>query len=281
MLASRGMATPRRPIIRSQPAVETASTPQRDPNTGDPGPAQGGPLVWRERTFVAALAGAVAIVLLAIILWSFDTPHPFLWDEANYVNFSVRDAAFLKNGGPARLAKALLFEDPQRPPAYRIFALPITMLDPSARALRLASLVGLLATLAVVWRALRAVAGQAPAALGVALVATSPAVGSAFAWFGTEYPLFLATALLSMAVLDARLSRSASTSLTAVATGLGFWSKTSFIAIALPIFVAAFALLPQKRRTLLRGGALGVFLATPWWAWNWRAAIRFLVESGR
>ena len=214
-----------------------------------------------------AAAVAVALVAVAMLTWNARHPRPIVWDEANYEAQTIHDAELARGGGAVRLAKAFIFEDVERPPAYRVLAFPLTMLGASLRGLRVLSIAFFVLTCAVLaWGAPR---GGAVAAL---LFAISPGVIVAFEWYGTDFPLLLACAMLLAALGRPRFDFA----LTLLGVALGLLSKTSFLIFGASLLGARLVVesWPVKRRVLI-ASALGAVVAAPWWWWNWRPALQF------
>jgi hypothetical protein len=218
----------------------------------------------------------VLLATLAAVRWTAAHPSPLWWDEANYFNQLFGDRAAFDRDGVIGVLKSLLFADPARPPAYRMLALPLalplTMASlPSLAALRVLALVVTLGAMALLARAARAVATLPSALLAASFVLAMPGVLTSGAWFGTEYPLFLAIALLLAALL-----RHSPLGL-AAAVALGLLSKTTFALIAGPALLAALLLAREwrERRNLLIPSAAGALVASIWWGWNAVPALRF------
>ncbi|HKO54389.1 MAG TPA: hypothetical protein VJ276_00845 [Thermoanaerobaculia bacterium] len=210
-----------------------------------------------------AAAVAVLVVAAAMLIWNARHPRPIVWDEANYEAQTIRDAELARSGGMVRLLKAFVFEDVERPPAYRVFAFPFTAMGVSLQGLRVLSIVFFVITCALLWSV---------APRGVLLFALSPGVIAAFEWFGTDYPLLLACAMLLVAMCRPRLDFS----LTALGVALGLLSKTSFLIFAASLLGARVLVEPWvvKRRVLI-ASAIGAVVAAPWWWWNAAPALKF------
>src|SRR5688500_5447870 len=85
--------------------------------------------------FAAIFIFGATVVMAAS--WFRDHPLPLYWDEAAYINQVLDDRDALREGGIVAVVKALLFNDPIRPPAYRTIALPVAAcLPPSVFLLR-------------------------------------------------------------------------------------------------------------------------------------------------
>jgi hypothetical protein len=211
------------------------------------------------------------LAVVAAVRWTAAHPQPLWWDEANYYNQVIGDrTAFLRGGLPG-VARSLLFADPARPPAYRVAVLPLIVQRPTLGLLRrFALLVTIFAIALLAWAA-RAVVAWSSALLAAAFVFAMPGVLTAGAWFGTEYPLFLAVALLLASLLRGwRLGL-------AVAVALGLLSKTTFVLIGAPAILVALLLARdwRTRRDLFVPSAIGALAASGWWFWNVGPALRF------
>lgn len=218
---------------------------------------------------LALLIAALAIV--AAVRWTAAHPQPLWWDEANYYNQVIDDRAALLRGGLPGVVKSLLFADPARPPAYRAAVLPLLGQRPTLALLRSFALCVTIGAMALLAWGVRAVASRASALLAAAFVLAMPGVLTSGAWFGTEYPLFLAVALLLASLLRGwRVGL-------AGAVALGLLSKTTFALVGGPAILAALLLARdwRTRRDILLPSALGALTASGWWFWNAAAALRF------
>jgi hypothetical protein len=228
---------------------------------------------------------AVCLVSLAIALlsavaamrWIHAHPFPIWWDEANYYNQVVDDRQAFLRGGPLAVVKSLLFADNQRPPAYRALVAPLAAVTlPSLPLLRSLAFILFMVSLALLWTACRAVASVPNALLATALVFSTPAVLASGAWFGTEYPLYLAIGLLLWSVLrDSPLG-------VAAAVALGLLAKASFLVIGGPVLLVAMitAANRQAARKLFLAAAGGALIAAGWWWCDPVAALQF-AQLGR
>jgi hypothetical protein len=231
-----------------------------------------------KRNAVIATVFAVAIAaltLVALFRWWSAHPYPLWWDEANYVNQSIDDRQAFAERGMGGLARALLFNDPLRPPAYRVFALPFPS---KVIVLRSVSLAVSLIALALLVLAVRGVSTTSGALLAAAMALAMPGVLTSAGWFGTEYPLFLAVAIL-MAALIPRVSAIG----VALAVALGLLSKTTFVVIAGPALLVALLFARRDRRAvsqLFAGGVAGAAIAAGWWLWHARPALAY-AQYGR
>lgn len=215
---------------------------------------------------VAAWA-TVAIVAIAMLVWNARHPRPIVWDDANYEIQTIHDAELARSGGPVRLAKAFLFEDVERPPAYRVIAFPFTFAGASLQGLRMVSIAFFVLSAALLY--FGAPRGGAIAAM---LFALSPSVIAGSEWFGTDYPVILASAMLLAALGRPRWDFW----LTALGVALGLLAKTSFVVFGGTFMIARLLVEPwPKKRSVFLSGAIGALIAAPWWFWNWRSAVGF------
>lgn len=172
--------------------------------------------------------------------------------------------------------------DPPRPPAFRILALPVTLLfGPEPRILRPISF---FYRATFLYLAANEIAGALAGGVSAIFFVTSISVVEATKTFGTEYGLYLATSLTLYFLFknwnvphDDRKNWIG----LGLALGLGAWTKTSFLLIGGPIACLALILswykvvVGRSRLFLTKALALGTALALPWWALNYRAAIAF------
>ena len=221
-------------------------------------------------TLLAALI--VLATLCAALRWTAIHSLPLWWDEAQYANQAIEDHGAFERGGVAGVVKALLFNDPERPPAYRAFVVPLTAFAfPRLAVLRAISLTVTLLAMFVLYLACRS-------ALAVAMVFSMPAVFTSAAWFGTEFPLFLAVAMLCAALVPR-----VSPLLLALAVALGLLSKSTFFIIGAPAILAAMIFARRDRRELVRlvlASAAGGIVAAGWWMWHFGPALRY-AQLGR
>ncbi len=234
-------------------------------------------------------AFTVAVIILAAIRWSLAHPYGVHWDEAEYLNWATVDLQRLYSGRLLRLGGRILIGSQGMPPAYRVLALPFLVpfgFHPTAA--RLASLAGFGLSCWFIYLASRRVGSQTAAALAVLIFTLSPEVVSASMFFGTDAPLYLATAamLYYLFVYWTDPAERPSTWIgLGLAIGLGFWSKASFFAIAPPAIAFALVVSFRKRRTLAgvvplcKACILAGMIGAPWWLLNIRAAIAYAKYS--
>lgn len=208
------------------------------------------------------------LIVTAIIRWQLAHPLPIYWDEANYACQARIDQNLIARGGVTAAIKALLFEDPQRPPAYRVFAMPWSFFwTPSLPFLRALSLTGSLIALGFLWRAACVVASPEAALAGVAAIFVMPGVFLSAGWYGTEFPLFLAIAVLLNSILREQPVG------VIIAVAIGCLAKLTFFVIAAPAILAY--LLFRRRAPVVVAAIPGIALAAPWWFYHWRDAIGY------
>jgi hypothetical protein len=217
----------------------------------------------------------IASALFALVHWWSAHPFPLWWDEANYANQMFEDRDAFAQRGIGGVVRAWLFNDPVRPPAYRVFALPF---PPRLLLLRTVATAISLIGFALMVVAARRVVSTSAALLAAAVVFAMPGLLTSAGWFGTEYPLLLAISIL-MAALIPRISPPG----VAIAVALGLLSKTTFVVVAGPPLLAAFLYLRTDRRNMLRlaGGAFaGAAIASGWWLWHLGPALAY-AQYGR
>lgn len=233
--------------------------------------------------WVLFAAFTVIAIVAAAISWSLAHPYGTYWDEAQYLNEISTDLLRLRSGELLRLLGRLLFADTARPPAYRILALPFLVLTGfHTTVARLSSLVWFALSAWFMYAATRRVASQVAAAFAVLIFALSPEVVSADIRFGTEGPLYLATAAMLYYVFacwDGGSERPSNWIGLGLALGLGSLSKTSFAAIAGPILVFWIVarywtnLRVPKLAALYKAAAIALVLAAPWWLLDGKEAL--------
>jgi len=219
-------------------------------------------IIW----LLVAISSVASVV--AAIRWSLLHPLPLYWDEANYINQSIIDHRLFQSGGVIRLLKQLLFSDPERPPAYRAIAVGATLFStPTLLKLRMVSLALSVTAMVVLWNGMRAVSSPVNAAVAAAAVFSMPGILFGAAWYGTEFPLYLAIALLIDSLLRERPFE------LALAIAIGSLAKTTFFLIGVPtIFTATFV---DRKPRLFFYAIAGSLIAAPWWAIRWRSALEY------
>lgn len=233
------------------------------------------------RALLLTLIACLALELAAMMTWSLATPAGRDPDEAGYVLQALRDVRFAESGGVARLARALVFEDAMRPPAYRMIGFPPAFATYSIHGLRAAWALLFLITGVMVWRTAAPLGGEAAGALASLLFLASPGIVNSAAFYGTEGPLLLATAALLYSALKPRLSNGARTAWAGLSLALGLMSKVSFPAIAGPLLAVAWLLFPTRRRPLFAGGLVALVLCAPWYWWNWGQTLTYARSATR
>lgn len=227
----------------------------------------------------------IAIISVPMVKWNAHHPYGTSWDEALYINRVIMDAQEMEEGGVYRFARAILRRDTSRPPAYRIFAMPVVALfggDP--RLLRSLSLISLLLTTWLVYLTAHRLVGPCASTLAALSFILSIGVVHASLWFNMEYTLYLAIAASLYFILrhwDSALPNDRGWVGLGIALGLGAMSKLSFLLVAVPMVGAA--LFFSWRRWIrgplptyfILGGILGLLLVLPWWAINYTAVLEY------
>jgi Dolichyl-phosphate-mannose-protein mannosyltransferase len=224
-------------------------------------------------------AGAVlGLLITAGLVWSFHHPYGASWDEAQYLNEAQIDVQRLDHGMLLRLGGRILIKSGNRPPAYRLFALPVLgLIGFSAMKARLISLMCFVLSALFVYRGSRRIAGSDASAFSALVFCLSPIVAGASIWFSTEGPLYLATSAMMyffFTIWTEKSEKSRNWIGLGCALGLGLLAKASFLAIAIPP-MAYWAIAGLRKESVIRRPAsqlkavmLGMLIALPWWLPN-------------
>lgn len=232
----------------------------------------------------------ISTITIAAVFWIFAHPYGTTWDEARYINRAYRDVAFFEKGGIVELIKVLVNEDKSRPPAYRLLALPITLLfGANSTIIRLISLVALWVSLAFIYLASRRIAGSNAGAFAVAFLAVCPIIIGSNMRFYVDYPFYLAiAALLYFLFLDWNSAQQPNRSWIGfgLALGLGVLAKPPFIFIAGPIMLLTLILswrkviVSPRPMSLAKASVLASAVMLPWWVFNFKPALAKAFLSG-
>ena len=239
-------------------------------------PSESGSAVAKRLLGLVAAACLIAVIA-GCFGWVVANPQPVYFDEALYANSVINDLAATRAHGIAGFLDAYWRVDPLRPPAERLLVFPIVLaFGPQLFLLRAVSIIGFL--LAALWlgATVRVAAGDAAAALTMALVVAAPVLVHAVKMYGTEFPLVLA--LVGTAwYLTARPRQ---WPLLGLCIGIGLLSKVSYLVSGGPMLFAA--LLGKSRwpdiarpRAIVSASFLGAAIAGTWWirdglvAWNY------------
>ena len=231
----------------------------------------------------------VALIVIASISWIYDHPFGISSDDAAYFNRILLDSKRIEQGGSEFFgggfiffAGSMLLEDRYRPPAYRLLVAPfVYVFGFSPITVRLVSLGFFVVSLLLVYLTARRIAGAAAGAFAVIFLCLCPDVIFASMVFGTEYPLYLATAgVLYFVFLNWDQNRDSLRNWVGlgIALGLGALAKTSFLLVGPSVWVLSFVLSWRRivagpsPKCLLKAAALGIIIALPWWALNFSDA---------
>jgi len=227
----------------------------------------------------------VIAIIAAAVRWSLSHPYGIHWDEASYMNEAWVDAQRLRYGMILKLAGRLLVKSFGRPPAYRLLADPfLAVFGPHATVARLVSLACFALTCWFIYLAARRLSSKTAGAFAVLVFCLSPEVVSASIFFGTDAPLYLAVSamLYYLFVIWRDQPNSARNWVgLGLSIGLGFLSKTSFAAIALPVLAFWFVVdrwghfgVPGMA-SLRKAGTIALFVAGPWWVLNIKSSLAY------
>lgn len=244
-------------------------------------PAKASGLYWSLLAWIT-----VILITVASLVWDHEHPFAFNWDESVYVNEMQTDVNQFHTHGIPGLVKAWLVGDPQRPPAYRVFAFPIALIfGPSPFVLRFVAILFRVITLALIYFGVRRVGTRASAAVSIVLLALCPD----FIFFGmvfyNEYALYLAVAGMCFFVIqtwDQPRGSIFNCLGLGIFLGIGALAKASFPALA-GCFLGMVVFLGLCRRIagpspqfLLNACVVGALIAGPWWALNLRSSLGFV-----
>lgn len=235
------------------------------------------------RSWLLFSTAVVCLILVAAVRWIFAHPYGIHWDEAYYFNEALTDLHKLHSGSLRQLG-SILIEDPFRPPAYRLFALPfLALFGFHTVIVRFVTLACWLATAVFIYLTSRRIASPAAAAVAVLVFCLAPEVLSASTFFSTEGPFLLAVAATLYFLLgywSEEWGRQRWIGL-GLAFGLGLLSKITFILIVFPILAVTFIFhrpSPLRFRALLqllKSSALALVIAAPWWLKNVVRAVQY------
>lgn len=242
-----------------------------------------------DRYWQTAAILLIGVILAAGVLWASRHATGIDWDEAGYINRAIQDRYIFQKEGLYGLVRTVGCHEPQRPPAYRMMVIPITIpFGVSAPVTRYVSIFVFAMTLWIVYLLGRRLAGPACGAFTSLLLATSPGVLICGVKFGTEPTLYLSVAG-SLYFLVRRMQPGQRSVLNVLGLGsflgLGLLSKTSFVTLAAPMMAMAFVLAWWKKVPGLRPAFLvkaclvGGLLAFPWWQRSWREALAYTQYS--
>jgi 4-amino-4-deoxy-L-arabinose transferase-like glycosyltransferase len=259
--------------------MNTETLPDAGHSLNTPGKSEG--LCWPLLALVT-----VALLTAASLVWNFEHPFGFNWDESVYFDEMQTDISQFHTHGVLGLAKTWLVGDSLRPPAYRVFAFPFAvLLGPSPFVLRSVAILFHIFTLVFIYFGICRISSRDAAAFSVILLALCPD----FIFFGTvfynEYALYLAAA--GMCYFIFRSWNQPAGSLVnclglGIFLGIGALSKASFPAIA-GFFLGLVAFLGFSKRIaspspqfLLNACVIGALIAGPWWLLNFRSGLHYV-----
>ena len=247
-------------------------------------PKAGRHLFWL--TFALLVIGIVSITA---IFWIFAHPYGVNWDEAHYINRLYRDVNKFQSGGWTELIRVFFQEDVARPPALRLFALPLTLTFGVTPFLaRLISLGFLGITLGFIFQATKQISDRSAGAFAAILLGVSPIIVAVSMRFYMEYALYVSVAaMLYFLFRDWGQPKTSTFSWVGLglALGVGMLTKVSFAFVAAPVWLGACLLSWRKqpslnRSALAKAAAVGLLVLTPWWAVNFRAALSYALFAG-
>jgi hypothetical protein len=238
------------------------------------------------RIYTGSLIVLILLTVFQQISFALNNPFPTGWDEAVYVNTLASDFYAFKKGGISEYLKHLILQDRIRPPAFRILAfLFVLVAGPGTTALRLGSIMFFYLTIGLVYLTIRRIADHSSACIAILVPLTSPISIQVTRIFGTEYPLFFATAGMLLCIAFILYEKSCKWwqwIALGVFIGIGALSKVSFVAIAPgPILFLLCAELVRKRISVgwVYAGSVALLIAGPWWFYNYTEARDYATYS--
>jgi hypothetical protein len=239
----------------------------------------------RPAVVVASAAAILLFAVTAAIPWCLRLPLP-----AHYFKFLLRDRDRFVHGGLHKLITGMIVDDRTRPPGYRIGVAPCAALMPVSFArMRLLSVGWLLVSAGIVAATVWRFTGSWPAAaVAAAAAAVCTKVYLSSIHFGTEYALFLGTAMTYCGLLrdwDGPKSRASTWIILTAGLSISALAKASFVVLTLgPIaIITGLWFLGRVRRPgawfLLSAIAGASLFAGPWWVFNHRPAWDFALYS--
>lgn len=226
------------------------------------------------------------LVTAGSIIWNYEHPFGFNWDESVYFNEMQMDVSTFHGHGISGLIKGWLVDDPLRPPAYRVFAFPFAILfGPGPFVLRCVAIFFRIITLALLYLGVRQISNRDAAAVSVILLALCPDFVFFNMIFYNEYALYLASAGMCYWVFRSwdKPSSSIGNCLgLGIFLGIGALSKASFPALA-GGFLGLVAILYWRKKIsgpnpqfLLNACVVGALIAGPWWLLNFHSGLDYI-----
>ncbi|MDJ0704596.1 MAG: glycosyltransferase family 39 protein [Leptolyngbyaceae cyanobacterium MO_188.B28] len=262
------------------------TTEGRDPKKSFNGEPQ---KEYRHLFWLAFALLVISIVSVAAIFWIFAHPYGVNWDEAHYINRLYRDVNKFQTGGWTELIRILFQEDVARPPALRLFVLPLTLpLGVTPFFARLISLGFLGITLGVIFQATQQISDHSAGAFAAICLGVSPIIVAVSMRFYMEYALYFCVAVM-MYFLFRDWGQPKTSTLSwiglGVAMGFGMLTKVSFAFVAAPVWFGACFFSWRKQASLnldalVKAAVVALVVLTPWWAVNFRAALSYALFAG-
>lgn len=244
-----------------------------------------------ERFWSAFALVTLSTITVAAIFWILDHPYGTNWDEARYINRAYRDVAFVHEGGIGQFIKGVITEDRSRPPAYRLIALPFTLLlGVNSTIVRLISLTSLWVSLAFIYLAARRIAGATAGAFAVAFLAVCPIIIGGNMRFYVDYPFYLAIAALLYFLLRDWNKEEASTFSWigfGLALAIGWLAKPPILFVSAPMILLTLffswrkIIVNPKFDWLVKAAGLALVINLPWWIFNFKPAFAKAFRSGK
>jgi 4-amino-4-deoxy-L-arabinose transferase-like glycosyltransferase len=231
--------------------------------------------------WIAACISLLA-VLSAGLFWIFAHPYRVGWDEAYYVNHAVRDYQAFNRSFRDGL-DSLFFNGRDRPFAYRLIALPFSLiLGPDIKLLRISSFICFFAAAVFIYFTGRRLFNTRAGLSGALIFLLSPEAIASSVRFYTEAGMYLAVAAMLYYLLRALQERQARTYTwlgLGLSLGLGLLTKISFVIMAaVPLCMIVVSKIRQGMGkeiifSMLKAGTVAVMLSFLWWFKNYSHAL--------
>ncbi len=239
-----------------------------------------------KQIFSVFLTLSILLFFFLCGFWIFQNPLPHGWDETAYLNRAFWDYFNYQKWNAPGLIISWLREDVSRPPAMRILIAPFTLaFGVHIQLLRFVSLFYTLETFLFVFLTAKRFAGKTAALFAVSFLAFCPVFIYSVVHYGTEFPLYLATAALLYALLrrwDRPVQPYNGWVGIALALILGSYAKATFFLIAPAMLIAVWILSERKiiqqpkPKDLLKAVLFTSIFTTFWWGPNFRAVFKNL-----
>lgn len=246
--------------------------------------------IFQEKFWILLAFLTISTITIAAVFWIFAHPYSTNWDEAKYFDRVYKDATAFEKGGIFELIRVLFQEERSKPPAYRIFILPFTLVfGVSPSLLRIVSLMFFFVTCFFTYLTSKRIAGATAGGFAVAILVICPTLIGETMRFYVDYILYFAIAsTLYFLFLNWNRLHTVSHSWIGlgISLGLGGLAKPTFVFVIAPMILLTMILSWRKMiiepspKFLLKASGLAVILMLPWWGFNFKPALRQVISAG-